>query len=42
MVPSDFHDLMLAPGTAQSYDSPEIVSGMANVELDPQGRLVYL
>jgi hypothetical protein len=42
MVPRDFHDLMLTPGIAQSYDPPEIVSGMANVELDPQGRLNYL
>jgi len=42
MVPSDFHDLMLTPGIMQSGDPPEIISGMVNVELDPQGRLIYL
>lgn len=42
MVPSEFHDLMLTPGIIQSYDPPEIISGMVNVELDPQGRLIYL
>ena len=42
MVPSDFHDLMLTPGMIQSDDPPEIVSGMVHVELDPQGRLIYL
>src|SRR5882757_4874472 len=41
MVPSDFYDFMLTPGMIRSYDPPEIVSGMVNVELDPQGRLVH-
>src|SRR5450432_3387462 len=42
MVPSQFHDVMLTPGIMQTYDPPQIVSGMVNVELDPQGRLIYL
>ena len=42
MVPNGFHDLMLTPGMVQSNDPPEIVSGMVHVELDPQGRLIYL
>src|SRR5882757_4196969 len=41
MVPTEFHDLMLTPGIMQSYDPPEIVSGMVHVELDPQGRLIH-
>src|SRR5882757_2779753 len=41
MVASDFYDFMLTPGMIRSYDPPEIVSGMVNVELDPQGRLVH-
>src|SRR5450631_955258 len=42
MVPSGFQDVMLTPGIMQNSDPPEIVSGMVNVELDPQGRLIYL
>ena len=41
MLPTEFHDAMLTPGILQTGDPPEIVSGMVNVELDPQGRLVY-
>jgi len=41
MLPSDFYDIMLTPGMVRSYDPPEIVSGMVNVELDPQGRLIH-
>jgi hypothetical protein len=41
MVPTEFHDVMLTPGIIQSYDPPEIVSGMVHVELDPQGRLIH-
>src|SRR5258708_4155119 len=41
MVPSDFYDFMLTPGMIRSYDPPEIVSGMVNIELDPQGRLIH-
>ena len=42
MVTTNFHDIMLTPGIVQSTDPPEIVSGMVWVELDPQGRLIYL
>jgi serine/threonine-protein kinase len=41
MVPTTFGDLMLTPGRIRAYDPPQIVSGMVNVELDPQGRLIY-
>ena len=41
MVPTGYRDTMLTPGMIQSDDPPEIVSGMVNVELDPQGRLIY-
>ena len=41
MVPLEFHDVMLTPGIVASSDPPEILSGMVNVELDPQGRLIY-
>ncbi len=41
MVPTRFYDAMLTPGIIQTYDPPQIVSGMVNVELDPQGRLIY-
>jgi predicted Ser/Thr protein kinase len=42
MMPTEFHDAMLTSGTMRAYDPPEIVSGMVNLELDPQGRLIYL
>ena len=42
MVARDFYDLLLTPGIIQSYDPPEVMSGMVHVELDPQGRLIYL
>jgi predicted Ser/Thr protein kinase len=42
LLASDFHDQMLTPGVVQSNDPPEIVSGMVHLELDPQGRLIYL
>ncbi len=42
MVPSELHDVMLTPGIIQSYDPAQIISGMVHVELDPQGRLIYL
>jgi serine/threonine protein kinase len=41
LVTNDFRDIALTPGIVQSYDPPQIVSGMVNVELDPQGRLIY-
>jgi hypothetical protein len=42
LVTTDFHDLLMSPGMVQSDDPPQIISGMVNVELDPQGRLIYL
>jgi len=36
-----FRDSMLTPGVVRSDDPPQIVSGMVNIELDPQGRLIY-
>ncbi len=36
----EFHDDMLTPGIVQSDDPPPIVSGMAQVVLDAQGRLL--
>src|SRR5438552_9152457 len=36
---SDFHDSLLTPGVVSPDDPPPILSGMINVELDPQGRL---
>jgi serine/threonine-protein kinase len=41
MTADDFRDVLLTPGVLQSDDPPQIVSGMVNVELDPQGRLIY-
>jgi serine/threonine-protein kinase len=41
MLAKEFHDVMLTPGMIRSYDPPEITSGMVNVELDPQGRLIH-
>jgi serine/threonine-protein kinase len=42
MVPNDFRDLMLTPGIIEAWDPPLTISGMVRVELDPQGRLIYL
>ncbi len=36
---SDFHDSLLTPGVVTADDPAPILSGMINVELDPQGRL---
>ncbi len=36
---SDFHDSLLTPGVVTSDDPVPVLSGMINVELDPQGRL---
>ena len=37
-----FHELSLTPGVVQFFDPPAIQSGMINLILDAQGRLVYL
>jgi Protein kinase domain len=36
---SDFHDSLLTPGVVTADDPTPILSGMVNIELDPQGRL---
>ncbi|MFZ0772793.1 MAG: serine/threonine-protein kinase [Candidatus Sulfotelmatobacter sp.] len=42
MVAEDFHGELLNPGIVTRDDPPATLSGMINVELDPQGRLTYL
>jgi serine/threonine-protein kinase len=41
LVASDFRDNLLTPGIVTPTDPPTVLSGMINVELDPQGRLTY-
>ena len=41
MVASDFSDNLLTPGIVTRNDPPTVLSGMINLELDPQGRLTY-
>lgn len=41
MVATDFHDLLLSPGIVDQGDPPQVLSGMINLELDPQGRLMF-
>jgi predicted Ser/Thr protein kinase len=41
LVASDFRDQLLTPGILTEGDPPTIVSGMINLHLDPQGRLMY-
>ena len=41
MVASDFRDNLLTPGIITEHDPPTVLSGMINLELDPQGRLTY-
>ena len=36
-----FRDSLLTPGIVTRNDPPTVLSGMINVELDPQGRLTY-
>jgi hypothetical protein len=42
MSASDYQDFLLVPGILEPGDPPTTVSGMVNVQLDPQGRLIYL
>jgi serine/threonine-protein kinase len=42
MVAEGFRDQLLNPGIATENRPPPTLSGMINVELDPQGRLTYL
>jgi serine/threonine-protein kinase len=39
---SDFRDQLLTPGIVTEDDPATTISGMVNVELDPEGRLTYL
>jgi serine/threonine-protein kinase len=41
MIANEFHDLLLNPGIVSREDPPPVLSGMINLELDPQGRLLY-
>jgi predicted Ser/Thr protein kinase len=41
MVPFGFRDNLLTPGEIDPTDPPTVLSGMINLELDPQGRLTY-
>ena len=41
MVASDFPDNLLTPGIVTRNDPPTVLSGMINLELDPQGQLTY-
>ncbi len=37
----EFHDDLLTPGMVDSYDPPPVLSGMGEVKLDAEGRLLY-
>ena len=41
MIAEGFRDQLLNPGIVTRSDPPTTLSGMINVELDPQGRLTY-
>jgi predicted Ser/Thr protein kinase len=41
LVASGFRDQQLTPGIVTRDDPPTVLSGMINLELDPQGRLTY-
>jgi serine/threonine-protein kinase len=41
MLSTNFRDSLLIPGQVTEDDPPPILSGMVNVTLDPQGRLIY-
>jgi serine/threonine-protein kinase len=41
LVSNDFHDILLTPGVVARSDPSTVLSGMVNLELDPQGRLTY-
>jgi serine/threonine-protein kinase len=40
LVAREFLDNLLTPGIVTSSDPPSVLSGMINLELDPQGRLM--
>jgi serine/threonine protein kinase len=41
MLTTDFRDSLLTPGIVTRTDPPTVLSGMINLELDPQGRLTF-
>jgi serine/threonine-protein kinase len=41
MSPSEFRDNLLTPGIIDESDPPDTLSGMINLNLDPQGRLTF-
>lgn len=41
MIADGFRDQLLNPGIVTENDPPQTLSGMVNVELDPQGRLTF-
>jgi serine/threonine protein kinase len=41
MAAQGFRDQLLNPGIVTQDDPPTVLSGMINLELDPQGRLTY-
>jgi predicted Ser/Thr protein kinase len=41
MFSTDIADLLLSTGITTRTDPPTVISGMINLELDPQGRLTY-
>jgi predicted Ser/Thr protein kinase len=41
LVAESFHSNLLTPGILTATDPPTTLSGMINLELDPQGRLTY-
>ena len=41
LVASDFRDQLMTPGIVTQDDPPTVLSGMINLQLDPQGRLTY-
>jgi len=42
LTAGEFHDDLLTPGVVEPGDPPLILTGMINMELDAQGRLLYL
>lgn len=41
LVADSFRDSLLVPGILTEDDPPTVLSGMINLRLDPQGRLIY-
>src|SRR5579863_5154041 len=41
LLADGFRDQQLTPGIVSRHDPPTVLSGMINLELDPQGRLTY-